>query len=198
MTRKSEMAFWAPIGFGRLSVAIAFLAVSISMAPEKVAGQTRTCSELIVDMAAQQKMISTFRTLDYQVREHFLIVANAIFSTYGGWSTKPGWATNAGQLMGSTGDFEEQAIDMRREIGRDKAMTAEEAERMNGAVDDFLVLIETGAKISEQIAAGGVDDANLTYFDTARTKYLDVHRELYTLIKAAEKRVASISRQPCS
>lgn len=198
MTRISERANAASVGFGRLSVAIAFLAVGVSMAPERVSGQTTACSELIADMAAQQKMIGTFRTLDYQVREHFLIVANAILSTYGGWNSKANWATNAGQLKDSAIEFEAEVSAIRRDIGRDTAISAEEARRLNGSIDDFLELIEAGDQISSEIEAGRVDDANLTYFDTARTKYTDVHRELYTLIRTAEKRVVSMAQTPCS
>jgi hypothetical protein len=98
MRRSSELAFAALVGFGRLFAIIAFLAVGISMVPKEVRGQTPTCKELVADMAAQQKMIGIFITLDYDLREHFLVVANAILSTYGGWNTKEGWASNAAML----------------------------------------------------------------------------------------------------
>ena len=80
MRRISEQAFAVPVRFCRLFAAIAFLAVGISMAPEKVRGQTIACKDLVADMAAQQKMIGIFRTLDYHIRQHFLIEANAILS----------------------------------------------------------------------------------------------------------------------
>lgn len=198
MRRFSEHAFAGPVGFGRLFAAIAFLAVGISMAPEEVRGQTTACKALVADMAAQQKMIGTFRTFDYQIREHFLIVANAILSTYGGWNTKEGWASNATQLRLSTADFEQQAFVIRRDIGRDKAISEEELQRLNSVIDSFLGLIETGDQISRVIGAGRVDDANQIYFETARPNYVQVHGDLYTLIVTAERRVASMARTPCS
>lgn len=198
MTLIAEQTHPAPVGFSRFSAAVAVLAVCISMTPERVSGQIISCDQLLADMVLQQKTIATFEKLDYQVREHFLIVANAILSTYGGWSSKANWATNVGQLAGSTGDFEGQALAIRREIDRDTAVSEEEARRLNGAVDVFQELIEAGAQIAREIEAGGVDDANLTYFDTSRMKYTEVHRELYTLIRAADKRVATMARTPCS
>ena len=198
MRRFSEHAFAAPVGYSRLFAAIAFLAVGISMAPEEVRGQTTACNELVADMAAQQKMIGIFRTLDYNIRNHFLIVANAILSTYGGWNTKEGWASNAAQLGSSTAEFEQQAFVIRRDIGRDNAVSEEELQRLNSAIDSFLGLIETGDQIAKEIYDGRVDDANQIYFETARPNYMQVHGTLYTLIITAERRVASMARTPCS
>ena len=198
MRRFSEHAFAGPVGFGRLFAAIAFLALGISMAPEEVRGQTTACKELVADMAAQQKMIGTFRDLDYQIRQHFLIVANAILSTYGGWNTIEGWGTTAGKLRDSRGEFDQQIAVYRRVVGRDTAISEEELERLNDAIDAFAGLIETGDQIAKEIYDGTVDEANQIYYETARPDYLQVHGALYTLIITAEKRVASMARTPCS
>ncbi len=168
------------------------------MAPVKVSGQTIACKELVADMAAQQKMIGIFRTLDYHIRQHFSIEANAILSTYGGWNTKEGWASNATQFRSSKPDFEQQALAIRRDIGRSKVISEEELQRLSSAVDSFLGLIETGDQIVKEIDAGRVDNANQIYFETARPNYVQVHGDLYTLIVTAERRVASMARTPCS
>jgi hypothetical protein len=190
----SAGALAPPAAFGRV---FAVLAGGIPMAPEKASGQTTACNELVADMAAQQKMIGTFRTLDYQIREHFLKVANAILSTYGGWNTIGAWGSPAGKLRDSKADFEQQASGIRRDIGYNNAISEEELQRLNSAIDSFLVLIETGSQISREIDAGRVGDANHIYFETARPNYLQVHGELYTLITAAERRVAAMARKSC-
>lgn len=195
----SEHAFAAPVGFSRLFATIAFLAVGISMAPAGVRGQTTACKELVADMAAQQKMIGIFRTLDYEIRTHFLIVANAILSTYGGWNSKPdSWGNDAGKLRDSKGSFELRAVVIRRDMSRSDAISEDESQRLNSAIDNFLGLIETGDQIAKEIDDGRVDDANQIYFETARPNYMQVHGTLYTLIITAERRVASMARTPCS
>ncbi len=198
MSRFSEYAFAVPMLVNRLSAAIVFLAVSISLVPAEVRSETTTCHELVGDMAAQQKMIGTFRTLDYQIREHFLIVANAILSTYGGWNTKEGWSSNAAQLGDSAGEYEKDALVIRRDIDRAKAISEEELQRLNGVIDSFVGLIKTGDQIANEISDGRVNDANQVYFETARPSYLHAHGELYTLITTAQRRVASMARTPCS
>lgn len=198
MKRFSEHAFEMPVGLNRLFAAVAFVAVGISMTPEEAKGQTTACNELVADMAAQQKMIGIFRTLDYQIREHFLNVANAIMSTYGGWNTWEGWGSNADKLRDSTPDFERQVLVVRRDIGRNHAIREEELQRLNSALDSFLGLIETGDQIAREIDAGRVDDANQIYYETARPSYIQVHANLYTLIITAERRVASMAKTPCS
>lgn len=150
-------------------------------------------------MAAQQKMIGTFRALDYEIRTHFLIVANAILSDYGGWNSKPEvWGNDAGKLRDSRGSFELRAVVIRRDIGRSSAISEEESQRLNRDIDSFLELIETGSQIAKEVIEGRVDEANQIYFETARPDYMQVHGDLYTLIITAERRVASMARTPCS
>lgn len=187
------------VGSSRLLAATAFLAIGISMTPEEGRGQTIACEDLVADMAAQQHMIGIFKKFDDDTRNHFLIVANAILSTYGGWNSKgEGWATNASNLQASTGNFELQAAVIRRDIGRSIAITEEELQRLNSSIDRFLELVALGDKIAVEIDGGRVDEANQIYFEAARTNYVSIHGDLYTLIIAAERRVASMARTPCN
>lgn len=177
---------------------IGFLAVSISLAPLEVRGQTIACSEVVADMAAQQKMIGIFRTLDYEIRTQFLIVANALLSTYGGWNSKPeAWGNDTGKLRDSKDSLELQAFGIRRDISHSSAVSEEELQRLNSAVDSFEELIETGNQIASTIIDGRVDEANQIYFETARQNYAQVHGDLYTMIVTAERRVASMAKTPC-
>ncbi|MFN0114899.1 MAG: hypothetical protein ACKVPY_09505, partial [Paracoccaceae bacterium] len=131
MTHFSRLSPAGPVGFLGLSASIAFLAAGISLAPGNVRSQTADCREIIADMAAQQKMIGIFRALDFEVRNHFLIVASAMLSTYGEWNSKPeNWATDTGVLRGSTEEFELEVIHIRRDIGRSKAISEEDLQRL--------------------------------------------------------------------
>lgn len=187
-----------PVGPGRSIAAIVILACGLAFASEDAKAQTVSCDALIADIAAQQKMIGIFGTLDYHIRQHFLFEANAILSSYGGWNTIEGWGTTAGKLRDSTTDFEQQASTIRREIGRSKVASAEELKLLNDAVDSYESLIETGVQIAAEIYAGRTDEANQIYYKTARPNYIQVHGTLYTLISTAQKRVASMTRMPCT
>ena len=150
-------------------------------------------------MAAQQKMIGIFRMLDYKIRTHFLIVANALLSDYGGWNSKPeSWGNDAGKLRDSKGSLELQVVVVRREMSRSAAMSEEETHRLSSDVDLFVKLIETGNRIAFEIITGRIGEANRIYFETARIDYMEAHGDLYTLIATAEKRVASMVTTPCS
>jgi hypothetical protein len=200
MRRIPIYACEAPGRFSRLFAVITIFAAGISVAPEEVRGQTPTCREAVADMVAQQKMIGILRSLDYQIREHFLLEANAILSTYGGWNSieRGNDATNATKFRDSTDTFLEQVAGIKRDIGRNSAIGRDELQRFNSSLDDFLVLIETGDQIAKAIDAGKVNEANQIYFESARPKYLQVHGDLYTLITTAERRVASLAGAPCN
>jgi hypothetical protein len=168
---------------------------ALLISAEKVDSQTAKRDELVLEMAEQQRMIGIFRALDYQIWEHFLLEANAILSTYGGWDSVNRLSTNnADKFRDSTSDFQQQAFAIRRDIERNSAISDDELLRLNGVIDSYLGLIEIGDQIAAAIDDGRVDDANQIYFETARPGYLRVHGDLYTLITTAERRVADLAR----
>ncbi|MFN0116578.1 MAG: hypothetical protein ACKVPY_18055, partial [Paracoccaceae bacterium] len=73
----------------------------------------------------------------------------------------------------------------------------EDLQRLNGTIDRYLGLIETGELIAREIEEGRIDDANQLYFTSARPDYKLSHGDLYTLVIAAERRVASMARISC-
>lgn len=182
----------------RLFFVLAVAAGTISVTPNKASAQPAACIDLVISMAEQQKMISNFRALDYHIRQHFLLEANAILSTYGDWNTIEGWGSVAGKFRTSTSDFEAQALIITKDIARSKAITDDEMRNFNGAIDGFYRLIKVGEQIAQEVSAGRVDEANRLYFDLARPDYIQVHGTLYTLMVTAERRVASVARTPCN
>jgi hypothetical protein len=178
-------------------ITMAFLIAGLFVTPVKARSQTTSGEDLVIQMAEQQKIISIFNALDYQVREHFLLVANAMLSTYGGWNSIDRLnADNVSKLRDSKTDFEQQVIELRRNIGRLSAITADELQAVNEAIVIYESLIETGARIAELSDEGNADGANQVYFTNARLDYMRTHRILYTLITAAERRVATMARAP--
>jgi hypothetical protein len=197
MEQVSERAFEAIFRLGRFLAVVTFLAVGISIVPTKVSSQTISCKELVAELAAQQKLIGIFRTIDFNIRQHFVLEADAFLSTYGGWNTLENWGSNAGKFRASKPDFDQQVFVLKRDISRSKAIGEEESKRFNSALDTFVGLIETGDRISSEIDAGRLDEANQIYFETARPNYIQVYGELYTLITNAERRVAVMARTQC-
>ncbi len=189
-----ENSVAAAAGLRRVLGIIAFLIAALFLSAEKVRSQTTVGDDLVVEMAEQQKLISTFRTLDYRIREHFLLEANAILSTYGGWNSVDRLGNDAYRLRDSTAEFERQAVVIKRDVGRSKAINEEELQRFNDALESYSELIKTGDQIAKAIDDGRVGDANQIYFEIARPNYMQVHGTLYTLITTAERRVAALAR----
>lgn len=195
MRRCSQSSVPAVTSLARTFGAVAFMVAALFMTPETARAQTTVDGDLVAQMAEQQKLISVFRTHDYQIREHFLIVANAILSTYGGWDSIDRLnCDNACKLRLSQTDFEHQVFLVRRDIGRSTAITEEELDGITQAIEAYEDLIQTGARIAEALDDGRVDDANQIYFEIARPAYIQVHGTMYTLIIKAERRVAALAR----
>ena len=190
----SRNVFARPRLSGHVFGALAFLTIALLVSAGKVESQTAERNELVLEMAEQQRMISIFRTLNYQIREHFLLEANALLSTYGGWNSIDRLGNNAYKFRDDSAKFQQQALAIRRDIGRNSDINDDELRRFNATIDAYLDLIETGNQIAAAIDDGRVDDANQIYFETARPGYLNVHGSLYTLIVTAERRVADLAR----
>ena len=185
-------------GSGRTVRTFAALTAALYMAAENANSQTKACSDLVAEMAAQTQLISIYERLEYEIRGHFLLEANAILSTYGGWdSVNRLSVNNAGKFRTSKDDYERVLLGIKRDIGRNKVVTEDELHNFDDAVAVYTSLIETGDQISTALLDGKVNDANQLYYAVARPNYLQVHGTLYTLISSAEKRVAAMARTPC-
>jgi hypothetical protein len=194
MRRFSENRVEAPVTLRRILATIAFLTAALFLSSEKVSSQTTGSDELVAEMAAQQKLISIFGRLDYQIRQHFLLEANAILSTYGDWNSISRLGNNASVFRDSKADFEHEIIIIRRDIGRNSAITEGEMQTFDGAIEIYEGLIEAGDQIAKALDDGRVNDANQIYFEIARPNYLLAHGTMYTLIVTTERRVAAMAR----
>ncbi|MFZ1727051.1 MAG: hypothetical protein WBO29_13145 [Albidovulum sp.] len=189
----------ATVSLSRIIGTIAILTAAIFAAPEKANSQTNACKELVVEIAAQQQLIGIFGRLEYEIRGHFLLEANAILSTYGGWDSVDRLSCDdACKFRTKIDEYKSEIIGVRRNIGRNTAVTDEELQSFDGAVEVYQGLIETGDQIAKALEDGRVDDANQIYFEIARPNYLQVHGTMYTLIATAERRVAAMARTQCN
>ena len=177
--------------------ALALIGVCILLVPEKGYSQTVTGEDVIAEMAQQQKMITIFRSLEREVRNHYMAEMNAILSRYGGWNSierLSGDGGDAYRFRESSDDFRLGIVNIRRDIGRVREVSEEQLQDFNNAIGIFEQLIDDGIRISEALDDGRVDDANQYYFEVARIKYLEIDRALYTLIVTAERNVADLAR----